>query len=521
MKLLNKYTIINLYILPLFILVVLIFGYWDALFELYGRLNAEERYSHGFMIPFVVIFLVQQRVELIKAAGIKFSWSGIVFIIIASLIYFIGYLSALWTVVQYSFFLMIVGIILSLTGWRATRIIIIPLSLLLLSIPLPYFIDVVLSGKMQLLSSKLGVDFIRFCNIPVFLEGNVIDLGVYKLQVVEACSGLRYMYPLMSIGLICAYMYNERAWKKVILFLSTIPITILMNSFRIGVTGVLVNQYGTEMAEGFLHDFEGWIIFMACFVLLFIEMQLLTKEPLGKIFSLDGEVIESNDDKSHVLVIDSFYSYPLIVTAFLVCALVSFSSILSNNEEAIPDRKTFISFPQNVAFFEGGKRRYFKNNEQDILKVTDYILIDYKTADNKYVNLYVGYHESQRTGSAPHSPRACIPGGGWEISSLDRIKLLDDFQGGQLFDSNRLIIKKGIHKTLVYYWFQQRGEIFANEYVMKWDLFKDGLFQNRSDGAMVRLTTQVDSHEDIEQADKRLKLLAQSLMPVLSEYIPR
>jgi len=521
MKPLNKYSFFNFYLLPLLILAVLVFGYWEALSELYGRLNAEERYSHGFMIPFVVIFMIQQRLELIKAARMEFSWFGIVFIIIASLVYFVGYLSALWTVVQYSFFLMIVGVVLSVIGWRATRVIIIPLSLLLLSIPLPYFVDVVLSGKMQLLSSSLGVSFIRFCSIPVFLEGNVIDLGIYKLQVVEACSGLRYMYPLMSIGLICAYMYNERTWKKIVLFLSTIPITILMNSFRIGVIGVLVNQYGTEMAEGFLHDFEGWIIFMVCFVLLFIEMQLLTKEPLEKIFSLDVVVTESNKDKSPVSVVDRSYSYPLIVTAFLVCAVVGLASVYGGNEEYVPTRKTFTSFPQDIAFFEGGKRRYFKNNEQEILKVTDYILMDYKTEDNKYVNLYVGYHESQRTGAAPHSPRACIPGGGWEIASLDRIKLLDNLQEGELFDSNRLIIKKGSQKTLVYYWFQQRGEIFANEYMMKWDLFKDGLFQNRSDGAMVRLTTQVFPYESIEQADNRLKLFAKSLMPVLSEYIPR
>jgi len=200
---------------------------------------------------------------------------------------------------------------------------------------------------MQLLSSSLGVSFIRFCSIPVFLEGNVIDLGIYKLQVVEACSGLRYMYPLMSIGLICAYMYNERTWKKIVLFLSTIPITILMNSFRIGVIGVLVNQYGTEMAEGFLHDFEGWIIFMVCFVLLFIEMQLLTKEPLDKIFSLDAVVTKSNKEKFSVSVVDSAYSLPLMVTAFLICVVVGLASVYEGNEENVPTRKTFGSLEKH------------------------------------------------------------------------------------------------------------------------------------------------------------------------------
>lgn len=105
--------------------------------------------------------------------------------------------------------------------------------------------------------------------IPVFLEGNIIDLGVYQLQVVEACSGLRYLFPLMSLGFIAAYFYQAAFWKRAIVFLMTIPITILMNSFRIGVIGVMVDNWGISMAEGFLHDFEGWIIFMACAAILF------------------------------------------------------------------------------------------------------------------------------------------------------------------------------------------------------------------------------------------------------------
>ena len=110
--------------------------------------------------------------------------------------------------------------------------------------------------------------------ISVYLEGNVIDLGSYKLQVVEACSGLRYLFPLVSLSFIAAYIYHGAFWKKAIIFLSSIPITVLMNSFRIGVIGVLVEYGGPGQAEGFLHDFEGWIIFMACIAILVLEMAI-------------------------------------------------------------------------------------------------------------------------------------------------------------------------------------------------------------------------------------------------------
>ncbi len=111
----------------------------------------------------------------------------------------------------------------------------------------------------------------RLLGISVYLEGNVIDLGSYKLEVAEACSGLRYLFPLMSVGAIMAYLINGKAWARVVVFASTIPIAILMNSFRIGVIGVLVDRYGTEQATGILHFFEGWVVFMICLALLTLE----------------------------------------------------------------------------------------------------------------------------------------------------------------------------------------------------------------------------------------------------------
>ena len=116
---------------------------------------------------------------------------------------------------------------------------------------------------------------IRLFDISVYLEGNVIDLGVYQLQVVEACSGLRYLFPLMSFGFLISYIYRGPVWQKVVIFLSTIPITVVMNSFRIGVIGVTVEHFGIAAAEGFLHDFEGWIVFMACLGFLLFEIWIL------------------------------------------------------------------------------------------------------------------------------------------------------------------------------------------------------------------------------------------------------
>ena len=164
------------------------------------------------------------------------------------------------------------GVVLAFLGWRGTAVVWAPLVFLVFMIPLPDFLQIKLSAQMQLISSVLGVALIRLMDISVFLEGNLIDLGAYKLQVAEACSGLRYLFPLMSFGFLIAYLYNAPVWRRAVVFLSTIPITILMNSFRVGVIGILVEYYGVEMAEGFLHDFEGWVVFMLCCATLFLEI---------------------------------------------------------------------------------------------------------------------------------------------------------------------------------------------------------------------------------------------------------
>ena len=252
--------------------------YWDGLAEAVLRWQLQEEYSHGYIIPLVSLYILWERRFQIAASYQNFSWWGLPIIALALAVLLVGEISALYMLIHYSFILLLLGLSIAFLG-SATRHTWVPIALLGFAVPLPYFIEVILTSKLQLLSSQLGVEIIRLCRIPVFLSGNIIDLGNYQLQVVEACSGLRYLFPLMSLGFIGAYLYQASLWKKALLFLSTVPITIFMNSLRIAITGLLVDNWGTEMAEGFLHDFEGWLIFMACgglMLFLVLLMELFT-----------------------------------------------------------------------------------------------------------------------------------------------------------------------------------------------------------------------------------------------------
>ena len=175
------------------------------------------------------------------------------------------------SVTAYGIILLVAALVLIAMGTRRGPRFWPAIVYLAFMLPLPTVIYWRFSLELQHVSSEFGVSLISMVGVPVFLDGNVIDLGTYKLQVAEACSGLRYLFPLMSFGYLFAILYRGPWWHKLILFLSTVPITILMNSFRIGVIGVLVDRFGIAQAEGFLHFFEGWIIFVACVALLYLE----------------------------------------------------------------------------------------------------------------------------------------------------------------------------------------------------------------------------------------------------------
>ncbi len=461
-----------------------VFTYWSGLSEAVLRWGTQEEYSHGYLIPLVTLYILWEKKDLIRSAVTEPLWLGVVLIFIAILVLIVGEISALFLLIQYSFVLLLLGLSLVTIG-GATKYTAAPILLLLFVIPLPYVIEVLLTAKLQLWSSSIGVSFIRLFQIPVFLEGNVIDLGVYKLQVVEACSGLRYLFPLMSLGFIAAYFYQAAFWKRALVFLATIPITIFMNSFRIGAIGVLVDNWGISMAEGFLHDFEGWIIFMACALILFLliwSLEWLTTKhvSLAKVFGVVTipEGGQSGNRMFHASM------KPLLAVIVLIILGAITTQFLAKRAEVTPGHVSFVNFPMQL---DGWQGQHDKLDSEIIKKLgmDDYLIANYRNDKQPMpVNFYVAYYESQRKGVSPHSPCVCIPGGGWGISDLQRIMVNDH-------PANRVIIKKGEQRQLVYYWFQGYGRIVANEYINKWYLFLDAVFKNRTDGALVRYVTAV------------------------------
>ena len=175
-----------------------------------------------------------------------------------------------------------------------------------------------------------------------------------------------------------------------------------------------------------------------------------------------------------------------------------------------------MEFPARLGQWQGSPSALDPDTEK-MLALDDYILSDYDRPDGSAVNLYVGYYASQRNGKSPHSPMVCIPGGGWTIIGLREINYGNV---GAEQPLNRVVIQKDVAKELVYYWFEERGRKIATEFQAKLDHLSDAILKNRTDGALVRLTTQIGPGESEAAADRRLQSFMQVALPRLAEFLP-
>jgi EpsI family protein len=212
-------------------------------------------------------------------------------------------------------------------------------------------------------------------------------------------------------------------------------------------------------------------------------------------------------------------SKPLVTTLALVVVGVALATTLPQREEVIPERTAFITFPQELGDWKG-RAQQMESIYVDELKFDDYLLNDYINPVGEQINLYAAYYGSQRKGASVHSPRTCLPGGGWRIADFAQHAVDGAFVNGQPLRVNRALIKMGDSAQLVYYWFQQRGRVMTNEYLVKWYLFQDSVLRSRTDGALVRLTTFVPPGSDVAAADARLTELTRLVSGDLEQYIP-
>jgi exosortase len=274
------------------IIAAIFFAYATVLVKLSGDWWADENYSHGLLVPFIIGYILwSQRNKLASTATRPSVFLGGAAVAMALFALWAGVAGAELYIQRLSLILLLAGTVVYFWGTQLLRFLLVPLILLFLAIPIPAIVFNKIAFPLQLFASRCAVWSMSLLGIPVLRQGNVIELkplnsfGTKKLEVVEACSGIRSLMTLITLAVVFAYFSYPRDndeprsftgwltsfgfWRSFIIIGSAVPIAIFTNALRVSGTGVLAHFYGTEIADGFFHEFSGWVIYIAAFLMLF------------------------------------------------------------------------------------------------------------------------------------------------------------------------------------------------------------------------------------------------------------
>jgi len=262
-------------LLPL--IQVFYFLYHKAIAALIFDWSVDPNFSHGFLIPFVALYMVWYKKNELSLISHEPSKAGLFIIILGMLVHIAGNVGSELFLMRFSMIITLSGIIIYYFGFRMFRKILIPVAYLIIMIPIPAILWNKIAFPLQLFSANISSQTIQLLGIPVFREGNILHLASTSLEVVDACSGLRSLTSLLALTGAFAFLAPLSTFKKWILFFSAIPIAVTVNVIRLTITGAMAAWIGPETAHGFLHDMSGLIIFGAALILVYIVFTIEMK----------------------------------------------------------------------------------------------------------------------------------------------------------------------------------------------------------------------------------------------------
>lgn len=497
---------------------LLLWPYLRILIHLVGEWWHNPNFSHGFFVPLFSAFVIWQGRNTLVRIAPRPSWWGLLILGFGLGVLVLGQMGAELFLSRFSLLIVLAGLIVLFLGWGFFRALLFPWAFLALMIPLPAIVFNQITFPLQLLASRVASDILQGLGIPVLREGNIIKLAAMPLEVAEACSGIRSLMSLATLAVIYGYLMERSNPVRVVLAIASLPIAVTVNSLRVVVTGLLVQYWTSDKALGFFHEFQGWLMFVASLAVLYLLHRLIR-------LVWPEEASQSSNYSA-----DPKQSWSLITKRsgglrFGVAAgFIALAAILlqvRGYSEVIPSRLPSSSFPVQLGKWKGTDIPLDKET-LDILGPGDFLLRGYQDTNNDdlpYIELFMAYFASQRTGDTIHSPQHCIPGAGWVPLENSQITLT--LPGHSPFPANRYVISKaGVHKLVLYwYWAHDRG--VASDYWAKFYLIKDAILMNRSDGALVRIDTNMLPGETPDAAEQRILPFAKAVFPLLNSYIPR
>lgn len=264
--------------------------YWSTLSRLVVQWWQDPNFSHGFFVPLFSLYVIWQERDRLRRLQPRPSWSGIVLLMFALLLLVIGQMGAEIFLARSSFVLLLAGISVLFLGWNFFRAILFPWAFLFLMIPIPAIIFSQITFPLQILASQVAAKVLPLLGVPILREGNVINLPSMALEVAEACSGIRSLMSLVTLAIIYGFLMERRIWVRCLLAVAAVPIAVAANSVRIIGTGLLVQYWDADKAEGYFHASWGWITFVVSLLMLYgVHALIRVIWPDKAVFSGKGE----------------------------------------------------------------------------------------------------------------------------------------------------------------------------------------------------------------------------------------
>jgi exosortase len=250
---------------------VLLWLYFSTLAHLVRQWSHDPNFSHGFFVPLFSAFVIwQERSRLSRLALRPSSWGALVLASGLCLLV-LGQLGAEIFLARFSLIIVLAGLTILFAGWEYFRAILLPLAFLLMMIPIPAIVFNQITFPLQLVASRVASTILPWLGVPVLREGNLIVLPGMTLEVADACSGIRSLMSLATLAVIYGYLMDRRLWVRWLLALASLPVAVAANSLRVVVTGLLVQYLNDpEKAKGFFHEFQGWLMFVASLLMIYL-----------------------------------------------------------------------------------------------------------------------------------------------------------------------------------------------------------------------------------------------------------
>ncbi len=479
-------------------------------------------FQYCYFMPLVIGILIWMRRREFVSMPSGPQWLGFIPLLIGCFFLLLGEFGGEFFSLYLSIWFMILGLSWTQFGWRKLKIILFPLVLLLATFPPPRFFYVRITSAVQLISARIAAQILEFLQIPVFRQGNVLDLGLTRFEVIEAYYDLRFLIPIVIAALIFVYVFRARLWKRVLVLGLAVPLGLAMNGVRIAVLALLANTHPNEGVAGWVHDALGWMMF-------FIAIGVL----LGVIFFLPGrqrleherqDAVRHMEPDAGVLGLNPAtpewrVPLPYVMAVSVLAGVFFFLQYRGHTADLFPQIRSLDTFPTRIGSWQGD--RIFLDAEMlQELDLSDYVQLDFTNGQGEGIDFYLAWYRSQSKGESIHTPETCLRGSGWRFMSSQAISVDVSGDVGSPVRLNRTVLQNGEQQSLMYFWFQCRGRRLVNAYELKFFNFWDKLIQRRTDGALVRLMTPVYSKETNVEAEQRLQAFLANVLPVLDTYLP-